>query len=269
MAFTHFSRNGEILPIEQAVVPLSNIEYSYGFGVYETVRVSRGQPLFVGKHCQRLMESARIIGLEHSFDAAQVKKNVQALLDTLKAETCNLKILLIGSSRDDASISIIASNPLFPDRKLYKNGVSVTTYQYEREFPHAKSLNMLPSYLAYREAKRAGAYDALLFDRDDCVTEGTRTNFFAIKDRTIYGPPESDILLGVTRDNLLEVADRHGFTTAEQRMPLTSLSDYDGLFLTSTSSKIMPIAAVGDQCWEIPETLRELMQAFNAFLDAV
>ncbi len=61
MSFTYFSHNGLVLPAEQATVPLASIEYSYGFGVYETIRVSHGKPKFVDEHSARLMTSAEVL----------------------------------------------------------------------------------------------------------------------------------------------------------------------------------------------------------------
>jgi branched-chain amino acid aminotransferase len=261
MNFTHFSRNGDILPIAEATVPLGNIEYSYGYGVYEAIRVSGGQPHFLDQHCQRLIESARIIGLEHGFNPDKVNTYVVELLKALTVEACNLKVLLIGGA--EPQLYILASNPLFPDRKLYRDGAHAITYEYERSFPHAKTLNMLPSFLAYRDARAAGAYDALLINRRGHIVEGTRTNFFALKDRTIYSPPAGEILLGVTRDNVLKVAAGNGFELVEQDLPLDRLDQYDSLFLTSTSAKIMPVKSVNDQTWQISDNLRDLIKAFN------
>jgi branched-subunit amino acid aminotransferase/4-amino-4-deoxychorismate lyase len=127
---------------------------------------------------------------------------------------------------------------------------------------------MLPSYLAYREARQNGAYDALLINRNGHITEGTRTNFFALRDRTIYSPPEAGILLGVTRDHVLKVAKAQGFEIVEQDLPLDSINSYDYTFITSTSTKIMPLSSIDDYSWpEIPANLKELMAAFETFLD--
>ncbi len=271
MSFKFFSHNGEILPADQATVPLSRVEYSYGFGVYESIRVSKGKIFFLNEHCRRLMESAEVIGLGHTYTIEFVTNSIRELIKRNEAETCNLKILLIGGRTDaDATLDILCLNPLFPDRKLYTQGTSCTTYNYEREFPHAKTLNMLSSYIAYREAAKAGGYDALLINRRGYITEGTRTNFFAIKDMTLVSPKEEDILLGVTRDNVLKVARQNGFEIQEQDISLDDLTNYDGCFLTSTSSKIMPISKIDDQDFGPPSvSLQELMSAFNQFLDSV
>lgn len=261
----YFSLNGDILPVSAATVPLDNVEYSYGFGVYETIRAVKGQALFLKEHCRRLMASAKIIGLEHDLTFDAVENFVSELLKENTIDACNVKILLIGGQ--PANLYIMCLNPLFPDRKLYKTGAKTISQHYERPFPQAKTLNMLQSYLAYREAKRAGAYDALAIDRAGNITEGTRTNFFAIKDKTIYSPPEKQILLGVTRDHVLQVAKNSGFKVVEKSLALADIASYDGAFLTSTSSKIMPIGSIDEQTWKVvPENLVKLIQDFNGWL---
>jgi len=267
IAYKFFSCNSEIIPVEQAMIPLNNVEYSYGFGVYETIRVSKGKILFVKEHCERLMESARIINLEHRLTSEQVTADIQDLVDKNEVQSCNIKILLIGApDPSDAKLYILCLNPLFPDRKLYKNGTKTITQHYERPFPHAKTLNMLQSYLAYREAKKAGAYDALAINQRGAITEGTRTNFFAIKDKQIFSPPENDILLGVTRDHVLKIAKQNGFDIVHKQITPNDLGYFDGFFLTSTSSKIIPLTQIDDQTFEIPAELKQLMLRFDEFL---
>lgn len=267
MAYPYFSRNGKVLPVAEATVPLGDIHYAYGFGVYETVRIAKGEGRFLEAHAERLMESARIIGLKHTFSVDSVVRNINDLIIQNKVENCNIKILLIGGSApEDAVLNMLCLNPRYPDRKLYKQGVHTITKELERPFPHAKTLNMLPSYLAHREARAAGAYDALLVNRRGCVTEGTSTNVFALKGRTIFSPPESDILLGITRENVVKVARSNGFVVKEKELETRDLTKYDNLFLTSTSSKILPIKSVGGDVWpQVSPALRELMLAFDSF----
>jgi branched-subunit amino acid aminotransferase/4-amino-4-deoxychorismate lyase len=271
MEYTHFSHNGKLLPAEQAVVPLSNIAYSYGFGVYETIRVAAGITYFLDEHIERLLQSAQIINLSHTFDAAFVAQAAQALTSKTDAEAYNLKVLLIGGRTAlAADLYITCLNPLFPDRKLYRNGVKLISEQCERLYPQAKSLNMFTSYQAYAHAQAGGAYDALLINRAGCITEGTRTNFFGLSGKTLVSPPAEDCLHGVTRHHVMEVARKHGFTIREKAMPLDSVRHYDNVFLTSTPSKIMPVQAIDKQVWEQPVSpaLHELMQAYDSYIES-
>lgn len=269
--FTHFSKNGQILPIEQATIPLENVEYSYGFGVYETMKVRNGVIYFVDQHVNRLFKSSEIIELVHPYSKEQVKGYIEDLIDQLRSESenteisCNIKMLLIGGR--EPLLFIIPLSPLFPDRKLYSEGAKTITVHNERLLPNAKTLNMFPSYMAYKKAKENDCYDALYIDSQGCITEGTRTNFFAIKGNTLISPPLDKILEGVTRTTMIYVARKHGFEIQEKDIPLSEISQYDGTFLTSTSTKIVPIRQIDDFIYaEIPEKLKELMTAYDAFL---
>src|SRR3989344_6638107 len=265
MEFNFFSKNGKVLPIAQTTVSLLSLEYAYGFGVYETLRVKDGQPLFIDDHVERLIKSAEIIRLEHLLTVSDIKKYIKDMVGQTQKGTYNIKLLLIGAPTPaEANCYIFASAPLFPDKKLYRDGVKTMTADFERTYPQAKTLNMLQSYLAYREAKSKDCYDALLVNRGGFITEGTRTNFLAVKGNTIYSPLEKNILLGVARKYVLETAKESGFTVEERNIPKGSLREYDGAFLTGTSIKILPIKSVDDFEYEkIPESVYRLIDLFN------
>ena len=268
MSFKYFLKNEEILPIEEAVIPISNIEYSYGFGVYESIRVSKGVIYFIDDHIERLLKSASVIGLEHVYTVKDIKKYIHKLVENIEANTCNLKMLLIGArEKKDALLYIIPSNPLFIDKKMYRDGVCAITANYERAFPDVKSLNMMQSYIEYRKAKIANCYDALLIDREGRITEGTRTNFFVVKDDIIYTPPSDYVLRGVTRKMVLRVAFENNIRIIEQDIFKNDLANYDGAFLTSTSSKIVPIKKIDNIEYSTPQLTKGLMELFGDFLN--
>lgn len=256
-----------MVPATDAKVSVNSIEFAYGFGVYETLRIKNKKALFAEDHLSRLQKSAEILRLEHDFMSEMIVEFIEDFIANTGDETYNLKMLLIGAAkREDAQLYIFGSNPFFPKDEWYTEGVKVTTAHFERAFPHAKSLNMLQSYLAYRDAKGTGAYDALLINNAGNITEGTRTNFFALKGRTIISPPESEILLGVTRTHVIEIAKQNGFDVIEKDIPLISLREYDGAFITSTSTRILPLKEIGDHSFSgIVSDISELIAAFDTF----
>ncbi len=235
MQFPSFSKNGSILPFDQAVIPFTNVEYAYGFGAYENIRVSHGTCLFLGDHVERLMHSATIIGLEHPFTAETIGQWTKELVAALPDGVFNLKVLLIGArTTDQCQLVILPLSPLFPEKRVYTQGATTITFEYERLFPQAKILNMFPSYYAFKKAKEAGAYDALFINRRRCITEGTRTNFFAIKGKVIHSPPAEEVLEGVTRRHVLQIAEQNGYLIEHHDLPLATIGEYDGVFLTSS-----------------------------------
>jgi branched-chain amino acid aminotransferase len=263
-----FSLNGKIFPIKKADISILNIEYQYGFGVYETMRVNNNTPFFLAQHIDRLLRSARIIRLGHAFSEKQLTEYVKELIKKLKKNTYNLKLLLIGgNTKEDSLIYLIPSNPLFPEKKLFKNGASLITADLERVFPEAKTLNMLPSYLVYKKAQKNNCYDALCLDGNGFIREGTRANFFAIKKNVIYKAPKGTILDGVTQRIVLSIAAKNGYEIEERNIKKENLKDFDGFFLTSTSAKIMPISKIDELSFPVPESLNKLRTLVDIFFD--
>lgn len=254
--------------MEQAVVPLLSIEYSYGFGVYETMRFHGENGLFVREHIERLMHSAELLRLQHPFRKEEIGEWVQTLSKKIGDESCNIKILLIGAKKpEDAQMFILPLQPHFPEKRWYKQGVETITVAFDRPIPTAKTLNMLRSYLAQREATERGCYEALSLHEDGCIYEGTRSNFYAVRGGAVITPPRGTILEGITRAHVLALAHEHGIEVQEARIPANEIPNFDGAFLTSSSMKVMPIRKIDDYEFAgIPETTTKLMNLYDELL---
>ncbi len=263
-----FSVNGEIRSLSEAQIPAEKIETMYGFGVYETMKVRNGVLYFVDNHVDRLFHSASCIDLEHSFTQKQVVSFIHSLLEELSEESLNLKMLLMGNlAPQEATLYLFPLAPYFPKRNWYRDGVSVCSFIYERWMPQSKSLNMLPSYYYFTQAKKEGHYDALFVDNNLHIREGTRTNFYVMKGKKIYSPPKDEVLEGVTMMTLERAIQQSDFSIQYRKIPYTSLYKYDGAFLSSTSTKIIPISHIDGRQMPISEDLRELLELYNQALD--
>lgn len=265
--YCFFSRR--LIPIEEAVVAVDDLDFSYGYGVYETLKVRHRILYFPSLHEERLLHSARVIGIQHPYERGDITQGIQELVRANRTEHANIKVLLIGGdTADRARLYIMTLNPLFPDRKDYKQGAEAIIYPGERVFPEAKTLNMLVSTLAFREARKEGAYDAVLKNQEGSLTEGTRTNLFYIKGEVVYTPPRQQVLEGVTRITLLEALGEKGIPVQERPLHESEIPDHSGFFLTSTSTKVMPLRKLGPYSLTIPPLLREIMKLYDAYLDA-
>ncbi len=256
-----FSLNGLLKPISEAVISLDNLEFSYGFGVYEIIKVRNKILYFPEKHIERLFHSAKTINLNVPLPPEAVFSALQDFTKAIPEQSYNIKILCVAGN-----LYIFATTPLFVPDKLYRTGVSVITYNGERLFPQAKTLNMLMSYQAYAQAKEQQAYDALLVDNNGLIREGTRTNFFFTDGETIFTPPAEHVLEGVTKLTLTEVLQKSGIEIVEKKIELTELHHYTGFFLTSTSSKVLPITSINEINFTIPEIIKTAMKVYDDYL---
>ncbi|MAE42550.1 hypothetical protein CMO93_02160 [Candidatus Woesearchaeota archaeon] len=261
-----FSFNGKLLPAEKAAIPIDNIEFTYGFGVYENLKIRKRLLYFPEMHCERILNSAKIINLKPKFNKIQIKNYLVEFVNKIKEDSFNVKILMVGN-KTDSDLYIFAAAPKYMPRKAYTQGVKVITYQGDRQFPNAKTLSMLMSYVAYKKARENNAYDSLMINNDNKIREGTRTNFFYTDGKTIFTAPKEQVLNGVTRITLLEALKKENIAVREKELDLKELKKYKGFFLTSTSSKVVPISEINNKKIEIPEIIKKVIRVYNRYLE--
>jgi branched-subunit amino acid aminotransferase/4-amino-4-deoxychorismate lyase len=261
MIGTHFSLNGKLLPVSEATVSIDSVEFVYGYGVYETLKVRNGVLYFPELHIERLLNSAKVIGMSVAYSSDEIIQFVRDLIDSVGQDSFNVKMLLMGKE-----LYIFALNPHYVTEKEYRDGVMVVTFNGERQFVQAKTLNMLMSYLAYKKAKEEEAYDALLVDHEGFVREGTRTNLFFTDGKKLFTPPLADVLNGVTRITLLDALRAKGIEVEERKLKLRELGKYTGYFLTSTSSKVLPISRIDGKTFEVSPIIKDVMKVYEEYL---
>lgn len=269
-----FGKNLELCPVDQALVSLDDINFAYGYGVYETLKVRKGLLFFPELHVERLFHSASHIGLDHGLVRAAVLAHLESLVRANNHPDSNIKVLLIGRSGPDAGadLYVLELNPLFPKRHDYRDGAVATIFDGERVYPQAKTLNMLVSTIAYRQAQAAQAYDAVFCDRHGQLTEGTRTNLFMTDGQTVYTPPASQVLSGVTRLTVMQALADSGVRIIERPLLRSDLpGNIQGgtcsWFLTSTSTKIMPLRRLGEHELTVDPCVHTWMKWYDDWLD--
>ncbi len=265
MTFEKFSKNGVILPIEQATARLDDTAFTYGYGVYETLKIRNNVLYFPELPAARLLKSANIIELTHQLNEEKIITYIKELQKQIKQESYNIKILLL-NTQNQTDIYIIPLNPLYPKTEYYTQGVKVITYQGERQFPQAKTLNMLMSFLAYKKAKETQAYDALLIDNQGNIREGTRTNIIYEINNQLYTPPLSTILEGVTLATLTQALQEKQIQIKERELKLTEINQCQSILLLSTSTNIAPIRQINNQTIPISQNAKQIIKTYDEYL---
>jgi len=130
-----------------------------------------------------------------------------------------------------------------------------------------KSLNYLNNILAKLEANRANVSEAIMLNQQGLVCEGTGDNIFIVKNRVIATPPTSaNILVGVTRGAVVELASKEGLKVEQRDITIHELYNADEAFFTGTAAEVMPLVEVDGRRIGDGETgpiTRKLMERFN------
>jgi branched-chain amino acid aminotransferase len=252
--------DGAVRLPEEAKVSVLDRGFLYGDSVYETIGSMYGRLFAARDHLDRLERSAGRIGLR-----VPPRGEIEtAIADTVAAagnpET-RVRVMLtrgVGkldldpASCDDCRLVVIAFPLGAPTPAMFDRGVAVAIVSVARNSPRAidpavKSGNYLNNVLALGEARRSGAYEAILCAGDGSVAEGASSNMFAIVRGELWTPPpEVGILDGITRAKVLELARGAGITVVERRIQPDELRGADEAFLTSATRGVLPIATIDD-----------------------
>lgn len=224
-----------------------------GDGVFETLRVYRGEPYCWTRHYERLARSASGMGLAIPPSAGLRR----AALDVIQANRltdARLRITLtggpspLGSERGRVTPTlIIAASELPPPGPA--PAIEVVTVPWPRNERGAlaglKTISYGENVRALAQAKEAGAGEAIFPNTRGELCEGTGTNVFVVTGNVLRTPPEeSGCLLGVTRALILELADRLSIRAEEVTLPMSALATADEAFISSSTREIQPISAV-------------------------
>lgn len=257
-------RNGQLIPVSEATIPVTASALYGALGVYETVEIVNGRPFRLPQHLERLAASAEASGFTLDPPAEAVADWVPELLRANRVEETLLRIVVVDLGDGPATYYLYLMEPPNYPPEWYEHGVPVITFRGERAFPLIKSLNTLVPGLARREAERKGAHDALLVDHTGCVTEGSNCNVFAVIDGVLVTAPYGAALEGVTLRIVIDLAQELGIPVERRPLPVAEIPRWQEAFLTSTRRHILPIRRVDDHTLTVGPVTRRLMEAFTA-----
>ncbi len=262
------SLNGSIVPADQAQISLYSPAVWHGLGVYESIEVINGLPFHLDEHLKRLFDSAAMIELSLPWTIDEVAKWTYDLLGQISGD-CLLRVIALDLSEgtEDKLVALLPHLlPRYPTQ-YYQAGVRVVTYEGCRHMPACKSLNTLVNLLARRRATRLGAHEAILCSAGK-LTEGSRSNIFAVYKGEVVTPPRDQVLPGITRDIVIRLAGEAGYGVRERNLWLAEVDQYAEFFITSTSMHIIPVVEidgvrVGNG--RVGRVTHDLMQRFAAY----
>jgi branched-chain amino acid aminotransferase len=243
-----------------------------GKSIYEVFKIRKNIPLFIEKHFERLENSAKIEKVELFISFEKIKEYIFKLIALNKADNVPLKIVFSYQNDYFGQVQNIFLCFLLentdPTQEEYIKGVPVISSQIERKNPNAKVVNYIQRGLINEMIKTKKVNESILIDKFGNITEGSRSNFFAIKENIIYTSPLTSVLPGVTRKNVIEVCNSNNIIVKESYIKYSEIENYDAFFLTGTSRKILPINKIDSYNFQVDNTLlRDLMKKFDEYID--
>lgn len=242
--------SGKILPIADASVHVTDLGLLRSYAAFDFLRVIRGRPFRLSDHLSRFRNSAEALSLKLPLSDHQMEETIADLLARSEVDDAGVRLVITGGNSPD-SMTITSPNliisvenlPNYPNTH-WTSGVKIISTEYLRDVPRVKTTGYLNAILMAPIAREHGAHD-ILYCADGKVLELTRNNFFLFRGDTLV-TADNDVLLGITRRVVLELAD--GVFPIETRDVATAeLTEATEAFLCGTTKGVMPVVTIDNK----------------------
>ncbi len=245
-----FILNGELKPAEL----FDNSLIYEGDSIYEVLRMIKGIPLFFHDHIDRLSKSVIYQGREFLADIDAIRTAILILTRSERKNETNLKIVF--NFHDGMRNWLVYFiEPIYPSAEQYRKGVKGILFRAERKDPESKVINHRLRSEIYHRLILEGAYEALLVNENNQITEGSRSNIFFVKDMILYTAPDNMILSGITRKHILDICSEQNIRVELKCADSSDINEYDSVFMTGTSPIILPFCCIGDNRFDVDKPL--------------
>jgi branched-chain amino acid aminotransferase len=252
--------NGELKRRDEAVVSVFDAGFILGDGVWEGLRISGGQPVFLDQHLDRLFEGAKAIALDVGRDRAALERAIRETLDANRmTDAVHVRLMVTRGTKPTpyqdprvtigpATLVIIAEYKT-PLPATLERGLRLFTVHVRRGYPDVQdpklnSHSKLNCITACIQAAAAGADEALMLDPHGFVATCNSTHFFIVRKGEVWTSTGEYCLGGITRANVLRVCCEAGIPAFEKSFSLTDVYVADEAFVTGTFAGVVPVREI-------------------------
>lgn len=249
----------------------TELQLTEGLSIYEVIRIFHGKPIFLKDNLLRLQNSLDKSNLPIQVNNLQLSEKINKLITLEHIQEGNVKYILHFTSGKEAPDEYLFQIPhAYPTAADYEQGIETVTFSIVRENPEIKYLNPVLREATNKIIQEKGVYEVLLVDKENYITEGSRSNVFFIREETLYTAPVQYVLPGTSRKRVFDICKKENIRICEERVALETLSQFKAAFITGTSPLLLPIHRINDVIFDTHNPLlKRLMKSYFALLENV
>lgn len=261
---------GKICSINSEIVNSDSLDlYSKDgyIAFYEVIRIIDGVPLFYEEHFSRLKTSMEKSKYEFKITKKDLKEQIQKVCQLNKLLNCNIKVIVLQNETEQNTL-VFVNKFYYPKEQEYDIGVDCCTIRLKRKNPNIKMIHVGYKEEIKRVVDEKNVFEALLVDDNEKITEGSKSNVFFVKGKKIYTSPEDYVLMGITRQYVIDVCRNLGYEVIETLIGIDALTSFDAVFLTGTSIKVMPVRTVDEYAFDSAKnsTTQHILSSYNSLV---
>ncbi len=247
--------NGAFVSKERACISPYDRGFYFADGIYEVIRYYKGKPFCFNDHLMRLKKNLGEVKINFN-DFEALEETASRLIGLNKLDKVYAGVYIQITRGVYQRMHRFPDKPVLPTvymnayqfpsfGKELTNGIKVIMREDIRWHRcDIKAIGLLPNVLMYQEAVENDAMECF-FIRNNCFTESTHSNIFAVKNGIIHTHPDSNLILpGITKKVVLQICRDSGLTVEENPICAADYKTYDEFFITGTGSEVMPVIQI-------------------------
>jgi len=251
--------NGLFWPIDKATISVLDRGFTYGDGLFETMRSYSGKIFRMECHLDRLFRSARSIFIDIPMTKNEIRTAINGAIQLNKLPNSITRLTITRGEHDPGLnidynapptvVILVRATKVIPEN-IYKKGIGIKLYKKsairtQGITDQIKSCNYLSNILLREKAIKEGFFEAILLDNNNNVTEGTISNLFLIKNNHLKTPSLNEFVLGgIMRNAILDICRTNNISFKETAITEKDLYEADEIFLTNSGIEILPVSNI-------------------------
>ena len=271
--------NGKNVEWKNANIHILNHGLHYASCVFEGERVYDGEIFKLEEHTERLFHSAKRMGITVPYSQAEINEASKSIVNIQKVKNGYVRPLIwrgsemmaISAQKNKIHVAIATWEwGSYFDPQLKLKGIKLDISSWRRPAPNtipwdtkAAGLYMICT-LSKHEAEEKGFTDSLMLDHEGNVAEATGANiFFKTKDEELHTPIPDSFLDGITRREVIKIAESKGIKVVERKIKTEEMKDFAGCFLTGTAAEVTPVSKISEYSFKVCNLITDLNESYQ------
>ena len=270
--------DGELINWRDAKVHVLTHGLHYASSVFEGERCYKGKIFREIEHTKRLHHSANTLGFKIPYSIDEICKIRKVVLKANNIIDGYIRpvswrgseMMGISAQRNTIHFAVAAWEwPSYYTPESRLEGIKLQLSKWRRPSPDtapvstkAAGLYMICT-LAKHEAEKNGCQDALMLDHRGFIAETTSANIFIIINNELHTPIPDCFLNGITRQEVIKIAEKNGIPVVERRIKLEELEKADEVFVTGTAAEVTPVSQIGNYIFKPSSICKKMIEEYT------
>jgi len=240
--------NNQFLQEHEAKLQVKDLAVQRGYGIFDFLKFRDYHPVFFDDHLDRFFNSAKEMRLEIDCSRDQLKDIIVSLIKKNNNPDGGIRVTVTGGYSPDGyqitQPNLIISQHKFssPTKEQFEKGLKLVSYSHQRQLPHIKTIDYLMAIWLQPWIRENNA-DDVLYQKGGIVCECPRSNFFIVTTDNRIITPGENILKGISRKKLIEIAKNY-FQVEEKNITLEDIANAKEAFISSTTKLVLPVVQI-------------------------